>query len=42
VLLDEIFCRHHLGPFDLLCHLVLGYLCWFFCLADYLLVMEGY
>jgi hypothetical protein len=28
-LLDEIFCRHQLGPFDLWCHLILGFLCWF-------------
>jgi hypothetical protein len=33
-LLDEIFCRHQLGPFGLWCHLVLGFLCWFFCLDD--------
>jgi hypothetical protein len=32
--LDEIFCRHQLGPFDLWCDLVLGFLCWFFCLDD--------
>jgi hypothetical protein len=31
---DEIFCRHQLGPFDLWCHLCLGFLCWFFCLDD--------
>jgi hypothetical protein len=30
----EIFCRHQLGPFDLLCHLGLGFLGWFFCLDD--------
>jgi hypothetical protein len=28
--LDEIFCRHQLGPFDLWCALVLEFLCWFF------------
>jgi hypothetical protein len=32
--LDEIFCRHQLGPFDLWCDLVLGFLYWFFCLND--------
>jgi hypothetical protein len=34
MLQDEIFCRHQLGPFDLWCHLGLGFLCWFFCLDD--------
>jgi hypothetical protein len=34
VFLDEMFCRHQLGPIDLWCHLVLGFLCWFFCLDD--------
>jgi hypothetical protein len=34
LLLNKIFCRHQLGPFDLWCHLVLGLLCWFFCLDD--------
>jgi hypothetical protein len=34
LLLDEIFCRHQLGPFDLWCHLSLGFLCWFFHLDD--------
>jgi hypothetical protein len=29
--LDEIFCRHQLGPFDLWCDLDLGFL---FCLDD--------
>jgi hypothetical protein len=29
LLLDEIFCRHQLVPFDLWCYLVLGFLCWF-------------
>jgi hypothetical protein len=28
--LDEIFCRHQLGPFDLWCALVLEFLYWFF------------
>jgi hypothetical protein len=28
--IDELFWRHQLGPFDLRCHLVLGFLCWFF------------
>jgi hypothetical protein len=32
--LDEIFCRHQLGPFDLWCDLVLGFLSLFFCLDD--------
>jgi hypothetical protein len=32
--LDEIFCRHQLGLFDLWCHLVLGFLWWCFCLDD--------
>jgi hypothetical protein len=30
LLQDEIFCRYQLGSFDLWCHLVLGFLCWFF------------
>jgi hypothetical protein len=34
LLQGEIFCRHQLGPFHLWCHLVLGFLCWFFCLDD--------
>jgi hypothetical protein len=34
LLLDEIFCRHQLSPFDLWCHLVLGFLCWFSCLDN--------
>jgi hypothetical protein len=34
LLLDEIFYRHQLGPFDLWCQIVLGFLCWFFCLDD--------
>jgi hypothetical protein len=32
--LDEIFCRHWLGPFDLWCDLDLRLLYWFFCLHD--------
>jgi hypothetical protein len=32
--LDEIFCRHQLGPFDVWCDLVLEFLYWFFCLDD--------
>jgi hypothetical protein len=32
--LDEMFCRHQLGPFDLWCDLVLEFLYWFFCLDD--------
>jgi hypothetical protein len=34
LLLDEIVCSHQLCPFVLCCHLVLGFLCWFFCLDD--------
>jgi hypothetical protein len=34
LLLDEIFCTHQLGPFDLCCHLGLEFLCFFFCLDD--------
>jgi hypothetical protein len=37
--LDEIFCRHHLGPFDLWCDLVLRFLYWFFVWMTSLLVM---
>jgi hypothetical protein len=29
LLLDEIFYRHQLGPFDLWCHLLLGFLDFF-------------
>jgi hypothetical protein len=32
--LDEIFCRHLLGPFDLWHDLTLEFLYWFFCLDD--------
>jgi hypothetical protein len=32
--LDEIFCRHQLGPFNLWCDLVLELIYWFFCLDD--------
>jgi hypothetical protein len=32
--LDEIFCIHQLGPFDLWCDLVLGFLLLIFCLND--------
>jgi hypothetical protein len=45
LLQDEIFCRHQLSPFDLWCHLVLGFLCWFFIFLvwmTYLLVIEWY
>jgi hypothetical protein len=36
LLQGEIFYRHQLGPFDtiLWCHVVPGFLCWFFCLDD--------
>jgi hypothetical protein len=34
LLLDGIFCKHQLGTFDLWYHLVLGFLCSFFCLDD--------
>jgi hypothetical protein len=37
-MLDEIFCRCHLGPFDLWCDLVLEFL-WFFVWMTYLLEM---
>jgi hypothetical protein len=40
--LDEIFCRHQLGPFDLWCDLVLECLYWFFVWMIYLLVIGGY
>jgi hypothetical protein len=33
-MLDEIFCRHQLGSFDLWCDLVLEFLYWFFCLDN--------
>jgi hypothetical protein len=39
--LNEIFCRHQLGPFDLWCGLVLEFLYWFFVWMTYLLVMGG-
>jgi hypothetical protein len=32
--LNEIFCRHHLGPFDLWCDLDLRFLYWFFFLDN--------
>jgi hypothetical protein len=32
--LNEIFCTHQLGPFDLWCDLVLEIVYWFFCLDD--------
>jgi hypothetical protein len=31
---DGILCRHLSVPLDLLCHLVLGFLHWYFCLDD--------
>jgi hypothetical protein len=42
LLLEEVFCIQQLGPFDLWCHLVLGFLCWFFAWMTYLLVIEEY
>jgi hypothetical protein len=42
LLQDEIFCRHQLGSFDLWCHLVLEFHCWFFVWMAYLLVLEWY
>jgi hypothetical protein len=36
LLLDEIFCRYQLGPFDLWYHLVLGFFCWFFVWMNYI------
>jgi hypothetical protein len=39
--LDEIFCRHQLGTFDLWCGLVLEFLYWLFVWLTYLLVMGG-
>jgi hypothetical protein len=42
LLLDEIFCRHLLGPFGLCCHLVLGFLCWYiYFLGDLSIVDKG-
>jgi hypothetical protein len=37
--LDEIFCRHWLGPFDMCYDLGLGCLYWFFVWMAYVLVM---
>jgi hypothetical protein len=42
LLLDEVFCRHKLAPFDLWSHLILGFLCWIFVWVAHLLVIEGY
>jgi hypothetical protein len=39
--LDEIVCRHQLGPFDLWYDFVLEFLCWFFVWITYLLVIGG-
>jgi hypothetical protein len=39
--LNEIFCRHQLGPFGLWCDLVVEFLYWFFVWMTYLLVMGG-
>jgi hypothetical protein len=41
LLLNKIYCRHQLDPFDLWCHLVLRFLCWFFCLNDLSIVDRG-
>jgi hypothetical protein len=40
-ILNEIFWRHQLGPFDLRCTLVLEFLYWFFAWVTYLLVIAG-
>jgi hypothetical protein len=40
--LDEIFCRHQLGPFHLWCDLSLELLYWFFVWMTYQLVIAGY
>jgi hypothetical protein len=42
LLQGSIFCRYLSGPFDLCCHLVLGFLCWLFVWMTYLLVIEGF
>jgi hypothetical protein len=39
--LDEMFCRHQLGPFGLWYVLGLVFLYWFFVLMTYLLVIRG-
>jgi hypothetical protein len=40
LLQDGILCRHQLGPFDLLCHLGLGFVCWFFFYWDDLSISD--
>jgi hypothetical protein len=30
----DMFCRHLSGSFNVCCHLILRFLCWFFCLDD--------
>jgi hypothetical protein len=40
--LDEVFCRHQLGSFDLWCDLVLDFLIDFFCLNDLSIGDGGY
>jgi hypothetical protein len=40
-MLDEIFYRYQLGPFDLWCNLVLEFLYWFFVWMTYLMVIGG-
>jgi hypothetical protein len=40
--LDEIFCRHQLGAFDLWCDLDLRFLHWFFCFDVLPICDRGY
>jgi hypothetical protein len=37
----KIFCRHQVSPFGLWCHLVPGFLCWFFCLDNLSIGSQG-
>jgi hypothetical protein len=41
-MLDEIFCRYQLGPFDQWCDLFLEFLYRFFCLDDLSIGDRGY